>query len=141
VITLVEGDVWRVRDVTTGSGLPAVWVRGGKQRSVEAVLQTLRGCVTVGCALLPSVSPDAASQHLLTFVVEAPHSNDADVIAQGVGPGRKGGFVGLGVASGPVCLVMIARSFVSGIESHERGQSLNRFEPGLSAILAEHGLK
>jgi hypothetical protein len=75
---------------------------------------------------------------LVTFIAEAAGPEDAKIISEAAGPGGSDAFAGLGVAAGPVFAVMVARSFVSGVDPYERGASLERFRRGLLAILWKH---
>lgn len=140
VITLVERDVWRVRDVTTGSDLPTVWVSAGAVNVLQRRRFKCCGCVTVGCALLvlgvawrcKPTPTDIRRGGIRPR--QTPRSSPGER-----GPGPKGGFVGLGVQGR--CAWLWSRGFVSGVTSYERGPSLDRLEAGLLAILTQHGLK
>jgi hypothetical protein len=138
ICALIEADVWRVRYLTTGADLPSVWLSKEDQKTLDSALQSVVGCVSVNAALQPAVSPYASAQHLLAFVAEAATLQDARFLAQSAAPGAKGAFVAIGASVGTLCVVMIARSFVTGVESYERGKSLDRFAPKIFGILRKH---
>lgn len=136
---LFAGDAWRVRDVETGSELPAVWLRAGNEAAVESALRSIVACVNINGELAATASPEAAKQQLTVWLAECSDARAACTIAWAAGPGPGGGFEALSVAAGALCAVMISRSVMVGVEPDERAGSLERFRPGLSAVLAGSG--
>jgi len=137
IVAVIEDGPWRVSDVETGSDMPAVWLRRGDPKAVETALDSMRACVAINGALLPSVSARPGAQQLTVFLGEFADSNAAGAIAAATGPGSRGGFAGIGVAGGPVCAVMVSRSVMQGVDAYEGEVSLERFRAGLVRILTE----
>lgn len=133
---LVETDVWKVSDIETGTKLWAVWLQAGDAELTKRELGRVRACVGVRGYLDPAASPKASDQHLLAFLLECPDQKGARTLAESVGHGRPDDFAALGLDAGHLCLVLVARSFVIGTECYEHGDSLDRFRPGLVAILS-----
>ncbi|HYM14883.1 MAG TPA: hypothetical protein VEZ14_04940 [Dehalococcoidia bacterium] len=135
---LIEADVWTVSHLSVGADLPKVWLGGRDRRIAEFALASLRGCATIGAKLSPMASPDAHAQQFTAFVVETAAPKDAAVLSEAALAASGGGHVALAMARGPVCVIIVSRSFYAGVESFERGASLDRFRSGVQAILADH---
>lgn len=133
---LFDQDVWVVSRVVTGSQLAPVWLRADDGGAAERALGSVVACVSVEAALAATASPAAADQRLTVWIVECSEAGAAATIAGAAGPGPRGGFEAIGIAAGPLCAVMISRSVMAGAGPYERAGSLERFRPGLSALLA-----
>jgi hypothetical protein len=136
IADVFDGDVWRVSDVEVASDLPRGWLASGDQAVVDWALGSIVACVTVDGQLAATVSPEAAHQQLTVWLAECSDPHAAATIAAIAGPGRRASFEVLSVAVGRLCVVMISRSVMVGVEAYERAGSLERFRPRLSALLA-----
>jgi hypothetical protein len=134
----VDADVWRVTDLSVGAEFSSVWLDGRNRRKVERALGSLRGCATVSAKLLPTASPTAHAQMLIAFIAQADSAQDAGLLSDSAHAASGGGHVAIGEARGPICVVVVSRSFYGSVESYERGESLERFRPAIRAALAEH---
>jgi hypothetical protein len=133
VIQLIESDRYRVHDLTTGTDLPAVWLPAAGATVLRA-REALRACVTIS-ARPESGAHGMPEQMFSVFLAEARNSGDAATIASAAVPKPGSESALLGVAAGPLCAVLVARSVVVGVEPIEDMQSVARFrEPLLDAI-------
>lgn len=136
VTQVLEGDVWRVRGFTTGSGLPEVWVAEGDAERVAAATRRLRGCVSLNAELETAYFERPETQHLLGFIAQAASAEDAKAIGQAAGPGTKKWFVALGLSTGDLCGVLVSRSVYEGVDTFEG--SLDRFRDGVQEALSRY---
>jgi hypothetical protein len=127
---LLEADAYRVREMGLSAPRP-LWLSG---EAAAGALAGLRGAVSLSCALDPSASEHARSQHISAWALEA--ADEAAAAAIAAGALSREGVEELGRASGAACCVILARSWVVGEPSYEREGSLERFAPALEAALA-----
>jgi hypothetical protein len=133
IVGLIERDRYRVNDVTTGTDMPAVWLPAGDATTLQA-REALRACLTVS-ARLESDGRGMPDHMFSVFLAEARNSHEAEDIANSAVPKPGSETALMGVASGKVCAVLVARSVVVGVAPLEGMQSLTRFrEPLLQAI-------
>ena len=133
VIQVIERDRYRVHDVTTGTDMPAVWLPAADAATLEA-RDALRACVTVSAR--PNSDVHGMPDHMFSvFLAEARNSSGAEKIAKAAVPKPSSDIALVGVATGAICAVLVARSVVMGVAPLEDMQSLARFrEPLLHAI-------
>lgn len=72
---------------------------------------------------------------MLIFIAEAASDEAARDIALSAGPGPTSPFVGFGVARGRLCAVLVAESFIQGVEAWEGPDAIERFRRPLLAAL------
>jgi hypothetical protein len=135
VVNFLEADRYRVTAITTGSDLPKVWLPASTPAS-ERARTTLRGCLSVSTRPLCAAEgmPD---QMLTVWVGEARAPQDAVAIATAAIPKTGSGIALIGLATGVVCAVLVARSVVQGVPPVEDQESVRRFRAPLMAALAE----
>jgi hypothetical protein len=133
IVQFIERDRYRVNDVTTGADLPAVWLPAAKATTLGAA-EALRACLTVSAR--PKSDARGTPEHMFSvFLAEARNSQDAEDIANAAVPKPGSETALVGVASGTICAVLVARSVVVGVAPMEDMQSLGRFrEPLLHAM-------
>lgn len=132
---LVEADLYRVYDVTTGSGLPKVWLPAGGPEAAAAI-EALRGCLSVDARPKDEDNRQAMAPHrLLIFVGEAAHAAAAEVLALAAQQEPDSNIAELGLAVGPAFIICVARSVVQGVPPMEDAASLERLRAPLSAAL------
>jgi hypothetical protein len=133
IISFVEADEYRVQDITTGSDLPAVWIPAA-DTATQRASNNLRGCLSVSAR--PKTDwhgmPD---QMFSVWVAETANPNDSLAIAAAAAPKAGSEIAILGVASGPLCAVMVTRSVVMGVQPLENMESLERFRAPLQDAL------
>jgi hypothetical protein len=137
VAVLLADGTWRLGDPTTGARLQAVWLRAGDADQVRDVLRSITGCVNLDGILADLTAPGARAQRMLVFLAETEDQAAAGVIAAAAGGGDSVAIVG--VASGLLCAVLIARSVVEDVPSAETQASLERFRTALTGALAAAG--
>jgi hypothetical protein len=137
---LVETDVWKIDQATTGSAVAQAWLRKADDsaEAAAAALQRILACLSMNGRMADEASSIIPTQYLLIYVLEAATDADARTIAEAAGPGQSDGFAALSVHNGPLLVIMIARSVRAGVASYEHDRSLARFAGGLSTILADH---
>jgi hypothetical protein len=130
---VLEADVYRVQGVDVGGKLPDVWLTAGDAGRLERALDAIRACATVRARPLPTAAKRADDQHFVAFIAEAATSDDAAMLASAAVSTRS--HEALGVSHGPVCCVLVARSFVVGVRAFERRGALDRFADPVASVL------
>lgn len=139
VISLLEGDGdYRVGSVTLGTPVAPVWLPGASAEEARIVLSRILGCITVGGHLSEERGPDAASQQLTAFLLEAGNETDAAALQGWAGAGPAD-HAAVTARAGAVLCIVIARSFVMGVDPYETTDSISRFADGLARALDERG--
>ena len=135
VAAAMDDGTWRLGEPATGSDLPAVWLRAGRPEDLEPAIRSITGCVRLQGSLADQTSPGARAQYMLVFLAETSDPRAARIIASATGPGTGSSIAALGIAAGPLCAVVIARSAVQGTPPVETGASLQRFrQPLVNAL-------
>jgi hypothetical protein len=135
VAAVLNDGTWRLGEPAVGSDLPAVWLRAGLADDLEPATRSITGCVKLQGSLIDQTSPGAPAQYMLVFLAETSHPRAATIIASAAGPSSGSSFAALGIAAGPLCAVVIARSVVRGTPSVETRVSLQRFRQALVKAL------
>lgn len=134
---LLEADDYQPDEPEVATEIPRYWLGEGASPALEQVLGVMRGGASVSGRMRPGVSAAHASQQLTIFVAELADPAAATRLAD-VAMTRRRGFSAFAVAEGGLFAMVVARSFVQGVEAHETPESLTRFGPGLSRILEQH---
>ena len=133
IILFVEGDEYRVQDITTGADLPAVWLPAADTATRRAS-KNLRGCLSVSAR--PNTDRHGRSDQMFSvWLAEAANATDTLAITAAATPMAGSDIAIIGVASGPLCAVLVARSVVIGVPPLEDMQSLERFRAPLQVAL------
>lgn len=133
----VSTDTYQATEVTIAESFPRVWLETPDNAVLDRVLKGIRAVATTRAQLLPSAHPRAESQMFSVFIVETASDEDALSLLRLAKPERPG-YAMLGLAKSDVFLLVIARSYVDGVESFETTESLARFADGLTTILRRH---
>lgn len=115
-----------------------VWLRPNHNKKLKTALRNIRGGASISFSLRPAEHPNYQEQMFVIFLVEATNSSVSDTLFQLSRKTKPTDYSIVGVASGPLFCLAVARSFVAGVESFETMKSLNRFSDGLSSILKRH---
>ena len=138
IARLMEAGAYEPDDPELATELPKVWFRGEPKPPVTEILEDVVAGATVNCRLRPSVLPTHANQQLTMFLVELPDALQALDLAR-ASERPTDGFARLGVATGRLFCLVVARSFVQGVESYETVETLARLRPGIAQVLAQFG--
>lgn len=133
IVMVVEADHYRVDHITTGSDLPVVWLPAANAATTRA-RNRIRGCLSVS-ARPTSDNHAMAQQMFAVWLAEAASPIEASTIAAAAVPKAGSGIAILGLASGPVCAVMVARSVVKEVPPVEDSKSLERFRLPLQRLI------
>jgi hypothetical protein len=121
IARLVEADVWKIDQVTTGSAVAQAGLRKGdvSAEATVAALQRILACLSINGRMAEEASSTIPTQYLLIYVLQAGTDTDARMIAEAAAPGQSDGFAALSVRNGPLLAIMIARSVRAGVASYE----------------------
>jgi hypothetical protein len=131
VAGVISADEYQADDPLLASEMPPVWLRDAGDAALGTIIESADGTATIHGRLRPSADADHASQQLTVFLLEV-RDDDAQRLAA---MARRGSALAalLGVAVGRLFALVVARSWVEGVPSHETTDRLAR----LAAPLAE----
>ena len=135
VATALRGDDYVIDDPQLAAQLPAVWLSASGDEQLEPILGRARGVAVVHARLRPEAYPEPHTQQLTAWVMEAQSEGDAAHLAQLARTPRPDDAL-VGLATGPLFVLVMARSVVVGVEAYEDGERLRRFEPRLRDVLS-----
>lgn len=133
----VASDKYQPASVEIATELPAVWLESKANPGLDKILRAVNGAAKINAQLRPSEHPSYDSQMLLVVVVEASDEGAARTLLEMCENKRPSDYCMAGVAEGRLFCLLVARSFVVGVESFETTQSLSRFPRGISPILRQ----
>jgi len=136
IAAVIDSDAYRAADVTLATEMPKVWLADAADPGLGSLIGAARGTVLIHARMRPDASPAHDSQQLTVFLLEAADSSAATRLAEMASHGRAGCAL-LGVAAGPLFTLVVARSWVEGVESVEDTTSLARFSSPLANILEQ----
>jgi hypothetical protein len=134
VQAVLERDVYRVDGLTIDAFVPPIWLTPTDDAALETALRRARAVVNVSAALMDPTCETADAQTLTVFIVEAKTDDDARTVAAAATSTDRAEV--LGVATGPVATIVVARSFHAGVDSYETPGALDRFAEPLRLALA-----
>lgn len=134
VAMALRGDDYLIDDPQLAVKLPAVWLGAAGDPELEAILTRVRGAAVVQARLRPEAHPEPHTQQLTAWVVEARDGADAAHLA-GLAHRPRPGDALVGLAAGPLFVLVVARSVVMGVEAYEDAERLARFRLRLREAL------
>ncbi len=134
VAASLDGRDYAVDDPELASKLPAIWLSATGDPALEPILAAARAAVVIHARLRPQMTPDHDSQQLTAWLVELGDKSAAARLLELSHTPRAGHSL-LGLADGPLFVLVVARSVVRGVAAFEHGTSLGRFEPGIRDAL------
>jgi len=138
---LVAADKYLPDSVSVATELPPVWLSHGKNAELDGVLASVRGAATISARLRSNEHPKHNSQQFTMFIVETSQIADAQTLLRFSRVNDNREHIMIGVASGKLFALIVARSFVQGDEAYETPKSLARFQEGLTKILVQYADK
>ena len=137
VMNVLDQDRYRADDPELGTELPAVWLGGPKRAGLSDLLGATRAGVMVSGRLPPEFDARPEMQQLTVFVIEL--SDDA-VPPQltAIATEQPRSFMSVPVAEGRLFGLLVARSVMEGLPSHETAEGVTRFRDPLAEILRRY---
>lgn len=136
IAAVIGQDKYDAQTITVASKLPDVWLKETGALDLEDLLGDIQACVTINSKLRKKYHPSAESQQFTVFLAELNQTASAKRLSRLAGSVQPESHCMLGVSSGQLFCLVVARSFVSGMTSFETGDSLARFEPPIREVLA-----
>ena len=134
VAAALRGDDYVIDDPQLAVKLPSVWLSAAGDPELEPILGRTRAATVVHARLRPEAHPEPHTQQLTAWAVEARDQEDAGRLADLAQSPRPGDAL-LGLATGPLFVLVVARSVVMGVDPYEGVERLGRFEPRLRAVI------
>jgi hypothetical protein len=141
VARLIAADKYRPGTVAVASELPAVWLSHGKSPELEKVLARVRAGASISASLRPTEHPKHDSQQFTVFIMETSQTDDAKTLLRLSQTQDARGHSMIGVASGRLFSLIVARAFMDGVEAYETPKTIVRFEAGLTKLLDRYADK
>jgi hypothetical protein len=137
VAKLVAADRYYPGTLQVATNLPAAWFgvqTAAQQECLDAALRSITGAATVHGKLRAEHHLRSDVQSLIVFIVECLDVDHCAVLQSlsNLGSPRCSS---LGASNGRLFFLVVARSFMAGIESYETPQMLDRFREPLTALL------
>jgi hypothetical protein len=127
VAAIIDADRYRTDFIELANCLPGVWLKTPETSSLDETLSRILGGATVTARLRPDQHAGAMSQQFTIFLIETDSTDSASALLNISQSKRPKDYAMLGVAANRVFCLVIARSFVQGVDAFENGESLNRF--------------
>lgn len=130
----LDGDLYRASSIRAAAELPSVWLPGGRPDETDLLVARSRGCVVINTRLAPDAHERSDAQQMTVFLLEA--ATETDAVRLQSWATRPSGHRALSVQHGPLLCLVVARSFVEGVETFETETSLMRLSQPLADILS-----
>lgn len=134
VAETVDADRYFVGDVTTASDLPEVWFSSGTLHNAPAAITRVRGTVRVSADLRPEHGPADQGHSLLVLLTDAHDEADAGDLQAAAAATRRQHET-LCVRAGSLLAVVVAWSWLGGVEPIETPATLERLRTPIAAAL------
>jgi hypothetical protein len=135
---VIERDTYRVTSISAAEKLHAVWLPGAPRSDLETVLAGCRAVVSMNARLRPAAHPTSESQQFTVFVAELGEVTDAGLLHRWSAIRPDSTHVSLAWDHGRVFVLLIARSFVAGVEPFETKESVERFRQPVADVIANN---
>lgn len=132
---LVSSDSYQPSHIEVATELPDVWLGSRDNASLQRILSSIRAGSTVSASLRPDKHSEHRSQQFTIFLVETISDSDAQTLYQFAQENKSPSHSKLAMAKSRLFCLVVARSFVDGVDSFETNESLTRFSAGLKLIL------
>ncbi|MCC5951688.1 MAG: hypothetical protein JJU45_06285 [Acidimicrobiia bacterium] len=135
IADVLDADHYLADRITVAAEFPDVWCRGPRVDSARAALERMPACVTVGADPRPETGASPMTQMLTVWIAEMASASDANVVADAA-RAAPGDHARVAFHDGPLCCVLVARSFQVGTAALEDQGTVGRLEPALRAALS-----
>jgi hypothetical protein len=137
VASIIDMDSYQTDSIELATDLPEVWLKTPGSNLSQETLSRVRAGATVSAHLQVDKDANASSQQFTVFIVEMDSPESAEVLCKLSKAKSPESFCRLGIARDRIFCLVIGRSFVQGVTSFERGESLNRFEKRIQDALSQ----
>jgi hypothetical protein len=138
IADFIAKDKYHPNYVEIATELPSVWLETKDNSGLENALKAVRACASVSGQLRPGEHPDSDSQMFIAFLVETADESAAMTLLKISQEKKPESYAMLGVAEKDLFCLLVARSWVIGVESFETGDKLSRFSDGIISILRRY---
>ena len=129
IAAIIERDSrYASTDFTIATKIPAYWLECPENDTLESTLSKVTGCTTIHAEMNRDSHPNAKHQSFVVYTVELKSESDAIRLLKMSQNQTSKRFSILGVRQDRVLSLIIARSYVKGVEAVEDRASLIRFE-------------
>ena len=135
---LIASDHYQPSQIQVATELPDFWLGGQKNPASKRAFSGIRGGASVSASLHPDKHDENESQQFAVFLVETANESDAQTLFQMAEAHKSTKHCKLALARSRLFCLVVARSFVVGVDSYETNESLMRFSDRLSAVLERH---
>jgi hypothetical protein len=139
IAEFIEADKYDAVSITGGAGFPKVWLKTEEnEKLLFEIIPCMRACITVLGRLRPEEHPNYMDQMFSVSILEMEDDNLAEQLEKFSIEKKPDWYCMVGAASGRLFGLVIARSFVQGVESYETEESIQRFREGFLSILKKY---
>ena len=138
IAELVASDSYQPSRIEVATELPDVWLRSQDSAAIQRKLSSVRAGATLSASLHPDRHPEHNSQQFTVFLVETTKESDVQAFHEMATNNKSPNHCKLALAQSQLFCLVVAQSFVDGVDGYETNESLTRFSDGLGAILERH---
>ena len=138
IAELVASDSYQPSQIEVATELPDVWLGGQDNATSKRVFSAIRAGAFVSASLHPDKHAEHDSQQFTVFLVETAYESDAQSLLKLAESNKSSNHCKTALANSRLFCLVVARSFVDGVDAYETSESLTRFSDGLAAILERH---
>jgi hypothetical protein len=135
---LIASDSYQPSRIEVAAELPDVWLGAQHSPAGQRILSSIRAGAMVSASLRPDEHANHNSQQFTVFLVETANESDAKSLYKLAENNKSPHYCKLALSRSGLFCIVVARSFVDGVEAYETNDSLKRFSDGLSAILERY---
>lgn len=139
----VKRDRYQPASVTLASELPAIWLSSVDNNALKRALSSVRAALTIHACLRPHESLNYKEQALMIFLTElndeAASKSLLELSQEKQVQARD--FAMVAASEGRLFCLAVGRSLMAGKPSFETQASMQRFSPGIAALLKEQHQK
>lgn len=130
-------DVYKEKEgaIQVATEVPKVWLRGGDGDEMDKLLEDTSGVVTLSLDLKEEGEENRKYQMLLFILVEFKNSDSAKELLRAVGNEEHPDFARILGHGGDMFYLLIARSYVQGLEDYESSKTLERFRDVIEEMI------
>lgn len=139
IAEFIEADKYDPVSITGGVGFPKVWLKTEENEELLfEIIPCMRACITVLGRLRLEEYLNYKEQMFSVSILEMEDDNLAEQLEKFSIEKKPDWYSMVGAASARLFGLVIARSFVQGVESYETEESIQRFKEGLLSILYKY---
>jgi hypothetical protein len=136
VCMTVEADTYTVNRLTVGTEIAPVWLPSGDKLKTAEARRRIVACISLSASPRGEPSMPFSGQMFLIYIAECTSPSDAALLVRAAEQPNPSTIASLSIAHGRLCLVVIGRSTVMGVDPIESSASIERFREPLARTLA-----